>query len=118
LRRWETITVFAPLVVGVSFLAWALASTYYENKARDAPAIAAGFADATEMNAAKAIGMTNPAAYRARELSANNHTRFDTIPANGKKAFKEVNVGFVDSQSATASCNIDTAKRTQTVEST
>jgi len=197
MRRWETIAVFTPLVVGVGFVAWALASTYYENKARDAPAVAAGFTDAAEMNAAKAVGMTDPAAYRARveaekaklaaenavrdknrkaaeaegaallrernrnpadrltmkgmtwslsgfknvgivnvtiensndfavkdvgircyfsgksgtQLSANSHTIFDTIPPKSKKAFKEVNVGFIDSQSATASCNVETAGR-------
>jgi hypothetical protein len=197
MRRWETIAVFTPLVVGVGFVAYALASTHYENKAKDAPAIAAGFTDATEMNAAKAVGMTDPIAYRARvesdkakasaekaardrnikaaeaegaallrernrnpadrltmkgmtwslsgfknvgivnvtienandfavkdvgircyfsgksgtQLSSNNHTIFDTIPAKAKKAFKEVNVGLIDSQSATASCNVETAGR-------
>jgi roadblock/LC7 domain-containing protein len=197
MRRWESIAVFTPLVGGAGFIAWALVSTYYENKARDAPAIAAGFHDASEMNAAKAVGMTDPAAYRARvedekakaaaakaardknmkaaeaegaallrernrnpadrmtikgmtwslggfknvgvvsvtiensndfavkdfgircqfsgksgtQLSANNHIIFDTIPAKTKKAFKEVNVGFIDSQSATASCNVETAGR-------
>jgi hypothetical protein len=47
MKRWETIAVFTPFVAGVGFLAWALGSTYYENKVRDAPAIAAGFTDAT-----------------------------------------------------------------------
>jgi hypothetical protein len=197
MRRWETIAVFTPLVVGAGFITWAVGSTYYENKARDVPAIAAGFHDAGEMNAAKAIGMTDPAAYRARledelakaaavnavrdknmkaaeaegaallrernrnpadrltirgmtwslagfknvglvnvtiensndfpikdvgircqfsgksgtQLSSKNHIIFDTIPAKTKKAFKEVNVGFIDSQSATASCNVETAGR-------
>jgi hypothetical protein len=195
--RWKTIAVFTPLVAGVGFLAWSIGSTYYENKARDAPAIAAGFTDAAEMNAAKAVGMTDPVAYRTRveaektklaaenaireknrmaveaegaallrernrnpvdrmtlkgmtwslggfknvgivnvtienlndfvvkdvgircyfsgksgtQLSANGHIIFDTIPAKTKKAFKEVNVGLIDSQSATASCNVETAGR-------
>jgi hypothetical protein len=197
MRRWETIAVFTPFVVGAGFVAWAIGSTYYENKARDAPAIAAGFTDAIEMNAAKAVGMTDPAAYRARveaekaklaaenaareqnrraaeaegaallrernrnpadrltmkgmtwslggfknvgivnvtiensndfavkdvgircyfsgksgtQLSTNGHTIFDRIPAKSKKAFKEVNVGLIDSQSASARCNVETAQR-------
>jgi hypothetical protein len=45
------------------------------------------------------------------QLSSKNHIIFDTIPAKTKKAFKEVNVGFIDSQSATASCNVETAGR-------
>jgi hypothetical protein len=45
------------------------------------------------------------------QLSSNNHTIFDTIPAKAKKAFNEVNVGFINSQSATASFNIETASR-------
>jgi hypothetical protein len=197
MRRWETIAVFTPFVVAVGFVAWSIGSGYYEKKARDAPAIAAGFTDATEMNAAKAVGITDPAAYRAQveaekakfaaenavreknrrvaeaegaallrernrnpadrltikgmtwslggfknvgivnvtiensndftvkdvgircyfsgnsgtQLSANSHTIFDTIPAKAKKAFKEVNVGLIDSQSAKASCNVETAGR-------
>jgi hypothetical protein len=197
MRRWETIAVFTPLVVGVGFVAWSVGSTYYENKERNAPAIAAGFANATEMNAAKAVGITDPPAYRAyaeaekaklaaenaireknrraaeaegaallrernrnpadrlslkgmtwslggfknvgivnltiensndfavkdvsvrcyfngksgTQLSANSHTIFDTIPAKSKKAFKEVNVGLIDSQSAKANCNVETAGR-------
>jgi hypothetical protein len=197
MRRWETIAVFTPVVAAVGFVGWALASTYYENKARNAPAIAAGFHDSEEMNAARAVGLTDPLAYRTRvedekikaaseqalrekniraaeaegaallrernrnpadrltikgmtwslagfknvgmvnvtiengndfavkdvgircyfngksgtQLSSNNHTIFDTIPAKGRKAFKEVNVGFINSQSATASCNVETAGR-------
>jgi hypothetical protein len=43
-------------------------------------------------------------------LSANSHT-FDSIPAKTKKAFKEVNVGLIDNQSATVNCNVETAQR-------
>jgi hypothetical protein len=197
MKRWATIAVFTPLVVGAAFVTYAIGSTYYENKARDAPAIAMGFANATEMDAAKAMGVTDPAAYRARrqanqakldadkavreknrkaaeaegaallrernrdpadrlsmrgmtwslsgfknvgvvnvtiensndfaikdigircyfngqsgtQLSSNGHTIFETIPAKGTKAFKEVNVGFVNSQSATARCDVETASR-------
>jgi hypothetical protein len=197
MKRWETIAVFIPLAAGVGFVAWSIVSTYYENKARDAPAIAAGFANSAEMNAAKAVGMTDPAAYRAgveaekvklaaenavreknrlaaeaegaallrernrnpadrlamkgmtwslsgfknvgivnvtiensndfavkdvgircyfsgksgTQLTTTSHTIFDTIPAKTKKAFEEVNVGFINSQSAAASCNVETAGR-------
>jgi hypothetical protein len=45
------------------------------------------------------------------QLSANNHTIFDSIPAKTKKAFKELNVGLIDSQSAQARCNVETAGR-------
>ena len=45
------------------------------------------------------------------QLSVSNHTIFDSIPAKTKKAFRDVNVGFVDSQSAKASCNVETAGR-------
>jgi hypothetical protein len=211
MRRWETIAVFTPVLAGVGFVAWALASTYYENKAKEAAAISAGFHDANEMDAAETIGMTDPASYRVRladekakaevervkaegerakaaveqavrdanmraakaegeallrersrnpadrltiksmnwslagfknvglvsvtiensndfavkdvgircnfsgksgtQLSTNDHVIFDTIPAKTKKAFKEVNVGFINNQSASAICNIETAGR-------
>lgn len=46
------------------------------------------------------------------ELSTTNHTIFDTVKAKSKRTFKEVNVGFIHSQSARAGCGVETAKRT------
>jgi hypothetical protein len=45
------------------------------------------------------------------QLSAISHTIYDSIPAKTKKAFKEVNIGLIDSQSAQARCNVETAGR-------
>jgi hypothetical protein len=45
------------------------------------------------------------------QLSDNVHVIFDTIPAKAKKAFKDVNMGLVDSQSAKAGCSVETASR-------
>ena len=45
------------------------------------------------------------------ELSTATHTIFDTVKAKSKRTFKEVNVGFINSQSARAGCGIETAKR-------
>ena len=197
MKHWETIAVFTPVCAVVGLLAWSMTSARIENEARDAPARAAGFSEALEMEAAEKLGISDPAAYRARveadqakaaadnairdknlraakaegeallrernrnpadrlamkattwslggfknvgvvnvtientndfavkdvgircyfsgksgtELSARNHTIFDSIPAKTKKAFKEINVGLIDSQSAQAQCNIETAGR-------
>jgi hypothetical protein len=46
------------------------------------------------------------------ELSTVNHTIFDSLKAKSKRTFKEVNVGFINSQSARAGCSVETAKRT------
>jgi hypothetical protein len=45
------------------------------------------------------------------QLSTNDHKIFDTIPAKAKKMFKDVNVGLIDSQSAGASCAVQSAER-------
>lgn len=45
------------------------------------------------------------------ELSSTRHTIFDTIAAKSKKVFREVNVGFINSQSARARCEVETARR-------
>jgi hypothetical protein len=39
-------------------------------------------------------------------LSWKKHTLYDIIPARGKKTFREVNLGFIDQQSARASCEV------------
>ncbi len=44
-------------------------------------------------------------------LSSSQRTIFDTIPAKAKRTFKDVNMGFIHSQSAKASCRVETAKR-------
>src|SRR5882672_12797453 len=66
MKRWETVAVFTPVLAVVGFLAWSMVSARIENEARDAPARAAGFAEALEMEAAKKLGISDPAAYRAR----------------------------------------------------
>jgi hypothetical protein len=66
MKRWETIAVFTPLVAGVGFIAWSMICARIENEARDAPARAAGFSQAGEMEAAKKLGISDPLAYRAR----------------------------------------------------
>lgn len=192
MKRWETIAVFTPVLAVIGFLAWSMVSARIENEARDAPARAAGFSEASEMEAAKKLGISDPAVYRVRveadqagtaadnairdknlraakaegeallrernrnpadklamkamtwslggfknvgvvnftidntndfavkdvgvrcyfsgksgtQLSARSYTIYDSIPARTKKAFKEVNVGLIDSQSAQASCNV------------
>lgn len=93
MKRWETIAVFTPFVAGVGFLAWALGSTYYENKVRDAPAIAAGFTDATEMNAAKTAGMTDPAAYRV-------HVEAEKVKLAAENAVREKNRRAAEAEGA------------------
>jgi hypothetical protein len=45
------------------------------------------------------------------QLSTSQRTIFDTIPAKAKRTFKDVNMGFIHSQSAKASCRVETAKR-------
>jgi hypothetical protein len=45
------------------------------------------------------------------QLSTSQRTIFDTIPANAKRTFKDVNMGFIHAQSAKASCRVETAKR-------
>jgi hypothetical protein len=45
------------------------------------------------------------------ELSTLTHTIFDSLKAKSKRTFKEVNVGFINSQSARAGCSVETAKR-------
>lgn len=187
MKRWETIAVFTLICAIVGFFAWSMVSARIEIEARDAPASGGiGFSEARQMEAAKKLGISDPAAYRARveadqtkvaadnaireallrernrnpadrlamkamtwslggfknvgvvnvtienandfavkdvgircyfsgksgtELSARSHTIFDSIPAKAKKAFNEVNVGLVNSQSAQARCNIETAGR-------
>jgi hypothetical protein len=64
--RLETIVVFVPIVLIAGAVAWTMNNTRLENQARDAPARAAGFADAAEMTAANAAGIADPAAYRDR----------------------------------------------------
>jgi hypothetical protein len=64
--RWETIAVFTPILALVGFLAWLMVSARIENEARDAPARAAGFSEALEMEAAQKLGISDAAAYRAR----------------------------------------------------
>jgi hypothetical protein len=44
-------------------------------------------------------------------LSTSQKTIFDTIPAKTKRTFKDVNMGFIHSQSAKANCRVETAKR-------
>jgi hypothetical protein len=66
LVRWETIAVFTPILALVGFLAWLMVSARIENEARDAPARAAGFSEALEMEAAQKLGISDAAAYRAR----------------------------------------------------
>jgi hypothetical protein len=45
------------------------------------------------------------------ELSRSQRTIFDTIPAKAVRMFKDVNMGFIRSQSAKASCPVETAKQ-------
>lgn len=195
--RFETIVAFLPIVLIVGAVGWIVYSTQMDNQARDAPARDAGFADAAEMAAARAVGIADPTAYRARveadraklaadnvirernrkaaeeagaallrernrdpgeritmssfswtiggfgtvgsatvtidngndfpvkdidvrcefsgksgtQLSTSQRTIFDTIPAKAKRTFKEVNMGFIHTQSAKANCRVETAKR-------
>jgi hypothetical protein len=44
-------------------------------------------------------------------LSTATHTIFDTVKLKSKRTFKEVNVGFINSQSARGGCSVETAKR-------
>jgi len=39
-------------------------------------------------------------------LDVMSHTVYDTIPANGSKRFKEVNLGFINSQARRGGCTI------------
>jgi hypothetical protein len=43
-------------------------------------------------------------------LSGVTHTVYDVVPAKGTKVFREVNLGFMSSQSATLSCRISDAR--------
>jgi hypothetical protein len=195
--RLETIAVFLPVVLIAGAVVWYENNSRLEYQATNAPARAAGFADAAEMAAASAAGIADPATYRARveadlaklaadniirernrkaaedagaallrersrdpgeritmpsfswkiggfgtvgsatvtvdngndfpvkdidvrcefsgksgtQLSTSQRTIFDTIPAKAKRTFKDVNMGFIHSQSAKASCRVETAKR-------
>src|SRR5260221_4725764 len=195
--RLETIAVFLPIVLIVGAVVWYGNNSRLEYEAKNAPARAAGFVDAAEMAAASAVGITDPATYRAHveadraklaadnlirernrkaaeeagaallrernrdpgeritmpsfsrkiggfgtvgsatvtidngndfpvkdidvrcefsrksgtQLSTSQRTIFDTIPAQAKRTFKDVNMGFINSQSAKASCRVATAKR-------
>ncbi|MBR1170510.1 hypothetical protein [Bradyrhizobium liaoningense] len=53
----------------------------------------------------------NFSAKSGTQLSTTSQTIFDTVKANSKRTFKEVNVGFIHSQSARASCQVNSAKR-------
>jgi hypothetical protein len=64
--RLETIAVFLPIVLIVGAVGWNVNNLRLESRARNATALAAGFADATEMAAASAAGIADPAIYRAR----------------------------------------------------
>ena len=44
-------------------------------------------------------------------LTTATHRIYDTIQAKSKRTFKEVNVGFINSQSARGGCNVETARR-------
>jgi hypothetical protein len=44
------------------------------------------------------------------QLSNAGRTVYDTVPAHSKKTFREINVGFVDTQSARAECWVEAAK--------
>src|SRR5258707_10244953 len=66
MNHWETIAVFTPVCAVVGLLAWSMTSARIENETIDAPARAAGFSEALEMEAAEKLGISDPAAYRAR----------------------------------------------------
>jgi hypothetical protein len=53
IKRGEPIAVFTPLLAGVGFLAWSMILRELKTGARDAPARAAGFSEAREMEAAQ-----------------------------------------------------------------
>lgn len=44
-------------------------------------------------------------------LSTPSKTIYDLIPAKGRKSFKDVSIGFVNTQSARGSCWVESAKR-------
>jgi hypothetical protein len=65
-RRRETLLVFAPILIGGAFLAYAMASTAIETRAKETAAISAGFANSAEMLAAKTSGIDDAAAWREK----------------------------------------------------
>jgi hypothetical protein len=89
MKRWETIAVFTPLVAGVGFLAWSMVSARIQKDASDAPARAAGFSEAREMEAAQKLGISDPVAYRARvEADQTKIASDETIREKNMKAAK------------------------------
>ena len=64
--RIETVVVLLPVVLIMGAVGWSVHNQRSENQAQNAPARAAGFADAVEMTAANAAGFADPVAYRAR----------------------------------------------------
>lgn len=65
-RRRDTLLVFAPILIGGTFLAYAIASTSIDSRAKEAAAVAAGFVDSSEQETAKTVGFTEGGAYRAK----------------------------------------------------
>lgn len=45
------------------------------------------------------------------KISEITHVIYDTVKAKSKRTFKDVNIGFINSQSSRAGCSVDTAKR-------
>jgi hypothetical protein len=204
MKAWQHVVVWLPIGAGACFLAYAIMSTHTETAAKNKPAIEAGFADYSEMEAAKAAGFADSSKWREElrqrelrlkiaqdeaarkaaeraaqlraaaaveearqqelrrdpatrmtmpsftwkiggfgsigivtvtiengndfavkdigirctfdgksgtQLSAASHTIFDTIKAKSRQTFREVNIGFINSQSARAGCSVETARR-------
>jgi hypothetical protein len=45
------------------------------------------------------------------DMDSNTRTLFEIVPANGKKTFRDVNMGFISSQVATSQCEITSAAK-------
>jgi hypothetical protein len=94
MKLMKAVVLFTPLVAGVSFVAWSMISARFErqaieatSQAIEATAHAAGFSEFLEMAAAQKLGISDPAAYRARvevdqaKIAADNVIRDKNMKA-------------------------------------